>query len=60
MFCLTPFEVNYLSIIIFIDKNIVRLRITLYYLNIVKFFDGIFDLVCLFLFSRECDGVNIN
>ncbi len=60
MFCPAPSEVYYPSIIIPIDEDIVRLRITPYYPNIVKFLDDVFDLACSFLPLRECDGVDVN
>ena len=60
MFCPAPSEVNYPSVIISIDEDIVRLRITLYYLNIVEFLDDVFDLACPYLPPRECDGVDVN
>ena len=60
MLCPAPSEVNYPSIIIPIDKDIVRLCITPYYPNIVKFLDGVFDLACPFFPPRKCDGVDVN
>lgn len=60
MFCSALSEVNYSSVIIFIDEDIVCLHITSYYLNIVKFLDDVFNLTCLFLSLRKCDNVNVN
>jgi len=60
MFCPAACEVNYPSIIISIDKDIVRLRITPYYPNILKFLDDVFNLTCQFLPSRKYDGVDVN
>ena len=53
MFCTAPSGVNYPSIIVSIDENIVRLRIISYYLNVVKFLDNVFDLTCHFLLQES-------
>ena len=45
MFCPASSEVNYPSIVASVDEDIVRLRITPYYSNIMKFLDDLSERV---------------
>ena len=49
MFCPASSEGNYPSVVVSVDENIVRPRITPYYSDIRKCLDGLFDLACPFL-----------
>ncbi len=59
MFCPASSEVNYPSIVASVDEDIVRLRITPYYSNIMKFLDDLFDLAGPFLPPRECESATV-